>query len=127
MPEPRRCETLQKDLFIGANGAPNVLQFEGGEGRICFLHFSSSDKDFWGAILANCHGFCRPDLEDSRPFHKQREMDDARSFLSPTAKLLWRPGAKTQIRWQGLHSSAVQACGLGEATGLHREVAEPGE
>src|ERR1035437_675885 len=52
---------------------------------------------FCGAALCDyshceseyCQNSCRVDFVVSHPFHKEREMDGARSFLTPSVKMHW--------------------------------------
>jgi hypothetical protein len=50
--------------------------------------------DIIGSVhLEHFHNFCRVDFVVSHPFHKEREMDGARSFLTLPVKMLqtWKP------------------------------------
>jgi hypothetical protein len=48
----------------------------------CFQLFVISQR------LEHFHSFCEADFVVSRPFHKERELDGARSFLALSLKML---------------------------------------
>jgi hypothetical protein len=56
---------------------PNQLGGPQGEG---------ASDDIPCVLQEHFHSFCRVEFEVSHPFHKEREMDGARSFLTPSVK-----------------------------------------